>query len=134
MIALTNPYAVFVHDDCFVHDVIYDGDNINAKGGICQNKTDTAKECYELCRNTEACLQFTWMAVSIPGREKQCCLKRKISSTASPLSGAISGPKSCGMYSNTIYSIYSVWFFFDPQYLSMLSNQYYRLWLEMLSR
>ena len=97
LIGLAKPYTVFVHDECFTYDAKYDGDNINFNGNGCQ-KTNTAKECHDLCSNTQTCAQFTWMSSTVSGREKECCLKSTTSSSSTPHSGAVSGPKLCGKF------------------------------------
>ena len=104
MIGLTKPYTVFVHDDCFTYDAKYNGDDMSSNGNGCE-KTNTAKECHDLCSKTEKCVQFTWMSFRVSGRELECCLKKTTSSSTTPFSGAVSGPKSCGKLCDIIYDI-----------------------------
>ena len=94
--AKLNAYAVVSHDDCYLYNKNYFGKNINGHGGQCLDKTNTAKECHNLCKYNEECNYFSWRGLSDPGREKQCCLKVKKPNNPSDLSGAVVGPKICG--------------------------------------
>ena len=95
--ALLSPYAVLSHDDCYLYNKNYFGSNLNSNGGNCLDKTRNAKECHNLCKNNQECNYFSWRGLNDPGREKECCLKDTKSNNQGVLSGAVSGPKSCGM-------------------------------------
>ena len=96
--AQLNAYAVVSHDDCYLYNKNYFGKNINGHGGQCLDKTNTAKECHNLCKYNEECNYFSWRGLSDPGREKQCCLKVKKPNNPGDLSGAVAGPKICGIF------------------------------------
>ena len=91
------------HDHCFQYNKIYFGANINGKGGTCLDKTNSAKECHELCKSNLECKFFSWRGLSDPGRERECCLKVKKPNNPPDVSGAVAGPRSCG--SRFIYHI-----------------------------
>ena len=97
IIALLNPYAVLSHDDCYQYNKNYFGKNINGVGGKCKDKTNNAKECHNLCKYNQECNYFSWRGLSDPGREKECCLKVKKPKNPGDLTGAVAGPKKCGM-------------------------------------
>ena len=68
---------------------------MNDVGNGCTDTTNTVGECHTLCKNTNECEYFSWLGFSIPGREKQCCLKGN-SINPIQLTGSVSGPKHCG--------------------------------------
>ena len=65
---------------------------------LCLDKTDSAKDCHELCYYTKDCAQFIWFDKSFQNglRYKDCCMKNNHSNYYVYAEGAISGHKYCG--------------------------------------
>ena len=78
---------------CFLDDSDYPGDDLNA----CEAKTDSAKECQQLCQAAEGCVQFTWIGENsaVANMPKACCLKNAVKHNTTTLQGVVSGPKLC---------------------------------------
>ena len=78
-------------------DINYDGNDINNGH---QKKTDSAKDCQQLCQKDNACVSFTWINKNVPdggliGREGECSIKHT-KANRTPLKHVVSGPKHCG--------------------------------------
>ena len=80
-------------DKCYYYNFDLPGYDLNG----CADRTDTARECRELCYYTKECAQFTWIDKTFDNETsyKKCCMK-KIQRTQFVHSiGAISGNKYC---------------------------------------
>ena len=90
-------YSSYFAVDCFYRDQDYVGKDINKN---CDDKTDTAKQCQELCQKTAGCLKFTYITDNYNGpwgigSRKSCCLKGTLVTSLEQLEGVVSGPKEC---------------------------------------
>ena len=76
----------------FYHRNIIGNDHVT-----CEDKTDSAKDCHDLCYKTEECAQFVWFDSTFEDgqRYKDCCLKPINVNEYVYAKGAISGEKYC---------------------------------------
>ena len=63
-------------------------------------KTDSAKDCQQLCQKDNECVSFSWINKNVPdgslvGRERECFIK-STKANRMPLKHVVSGPKYCG--------------------------------------
>ena len=83
-----------IENGCFKYDIKYQGNTMNK----CNIMTNTAWECQLKCEMYDACVAFTWMGFKVDQKNrKKCCLKSKSNNKEILISGAISGPRICGM-------------------------------------
>ena len=87
------------YTDCLVTDADLSGNDLNS----CGDDTDTPQKCQELCQETSACVQFTWISSTFGdgSRYKECCMKHMGSVPGlfpENVAGLISGPKFCGNF------------------------------------
>ena len=84
----------------------------------CLDKTDTAKDCHDLCYYTKDCAQFIWFDKSFQNgqRYKDCCMKTIHSNYYVYAKGAISGGKYC----DDTYDQGKRNFFFNPIKVALL--------------
>ena len=87
-------------NNCFLKDVKYDGEVINA----CNDVTQSPEECQYLCQLMNGCTGFTWTNNEYYGsqeEQKQCCLKGDVILSHIVEKGIVSGPKYCfGIHMN----------------------------------
>ena len=84
----------FLANDCFLKDVEYGGENINA----CNDVTQSPEECQDLCQLMNDCKVFTWINDEYSGyreEQKQCCLKGYAINSNINEKVVVSGPKHC---------------------------------------
>jgi len=80
--------------NCFEFDIDYQGTNIN--DGL-QQRTNTAEDCWTLCKLTLDCEGFTWASSNFGDADYRnaCWLKKDVWQKYEK-SEAVSGPKECG--------------------------------------
>ena len=75
----------------------YHRNTIGNDRATCEDKTDSAKDCHDLCYKAEECAQFVWFDKTFEDgqRFKDCCLKTIHVNDYVYAKGAISGEKYC---------------------------------------
>ena len=91
---LTVSFYFSLTEECFELDIGYPGNDLNSQPGnvnyaLGEGRRDSAKECQQLCQQTQGCLFFTYRHAS-----KECWLKSE-DSGRSTQNGAISGKNYC---------------------------------------
>ena len=107
-------YLLHLDNTCLVNNIDHPGNDLNG-GCITQPnswKRESPEECQILCKETDGCEIFSWIAPNNPWTDgrKRCCLKHSANPSPVTNEGVVSGAKSCGKYNPTNYLKYVMQF------------------------